>query len=123
MYGKGNSVGKRGCDGGDQPGIIHLSHGVSIDNKCVGRRLQDRREICPANAAGHIKQESRHYVIPRCIQSGQARQIAENDGKYHRGQQRLDDSPQRPQDRLLILRNEVSLYKQEKQIAITINDV
>ena len=52
------------------------------------------------------------------VRSGQLCQIAEDDGKYHRCQQRLYYRPQGSQNGLLVFRVEIPLYEQEYQIAV-----
>lgn len=72
----------------------------------------------PANVACHIEQETWQHKVAIHVRRSQVRQVAEDDRKDHRGQQRLDDRPRRPQDRLLVQRREVALDKQHDQVTV-----
>lgn len=85
---------RTGCgDRRDKPGIIDLPHDGTVIEECFGGRVQGAGEKSPADVARHIEQEPWHAVIPGYIGSGQLRQISEDDGKNHGGQQRLNDGP------------------------------
>ena len=72
----------------------------------------------PADVTHHVEQEAGQHKIALGVRRGQVGQIAEDNREDHRCQQRLDNSPSRAQDRLLVQRREVTLDKQHDQVAV-----
>ncbi len=92
---------------------IHLAEELRVLHKRVGRLGEAIREVRPDDRAGHIKEELRQTV------GGQLGDVAEDDREGDRRQQRLDQVPQRSQDRLLVDRDKIAPDEEHHQVAIT----
>ena len=70
-------------------------------------------KIGPHHCARHVKQKLRQAV------RGQAGDVAEDDREGDGGQQRLDQIPHRPEDGLLVDRDEIPPHEEHHQVAVT----
>ena len=115
---KGDQIGQGRRDRRDQTGIIDLSHRGAVIEKRIGCGMQRGREIRPADIARHVEQKTGQDEVALYVCGGQVRQVPEDDGEYHRRQQRLHDRPGRAKDRLLVHGGKVALDKQKDQIPV-----
>ena len=96
----------------DQPREIDLAEDVGVGHEGVSRRVQTVREVLPHTDTAEVEERLWHAV------SRDACDSAEDDHVHDDSQQRLDQIPQRSQDGLLILYDNVSLYEQQAQVAV-----
>jgi len=76
---------------------------------CVGEATG---KVTPHDSTGHIKEHLGQSV------RGELGDVAENDGKNQRGEQWLDDEPQRTEDGLFEAGNKIAPHKQSDQVAV-----
>lgn len=86
-----------------------------ISQEGIGRLFQAVREIEPADVAGHIEQRLRDAVRAHL---GDA---AENEHIHQHGQDRLNQVPQRPEYRLLVLNDDIAPHEEPDQVPIAPN--
>lgn len=66
----------------------------------------------PQHGAGHVEEHLRQAI------SWQTGDVTEDHGEHDRGQERLDQEPQRTQDGLFEARDEISFYEQADKVAV-----
>ena len=108
---KGDQVGDQDRDRHRQAREVDLAEQVRIRDERLRGLRQAAGEVGPDHRAGHVEQELRQTV------RGQLGDAAEDDREGDRRQQRLDQVPQRPQDGLLVDRDEVAPHEQHDQVA------
>jgi hypothetical protein len=91
---------------------IDLAEQVGVLHKGLTGLGQASRKVAPDHRPRHIEQELRQ---PIC---GQASDITEHDREGDRGQEWLDEIPERPEDRLLVDGHEVPSHEEHHQVAI-----
>ena len=92
---------------------IYLAEQVGVLHEGLAGLGQAGGEVTPHHRPGHIKEELRQAV------GGQAGDVAEDDRERDRGQQRLDEIPQRPKDGLLVGRHEIAPHEKRHQVPVT----
>ena len=108
-------VDQAGNDNGErhhQAGEVHLAEDARVVHESVGGPGEAVGEVVPQHRAGKVEQHLRQPV------GGQLRDLPEDDREHQRGQDGLDDQPQRTEDGLLEARNEVAAYEQRHQVAV-----
>ena len=89
-----------------QPREIHLSEDGGVLHERIGCLGDTVREILPQAGTGEIEQRPRHPV------RGNTGDTAEHDHVHDDRKGRLDDVPERSQDGLLVLGDDISLDEQ-----------
>ena len=92
---------------------IYLAEQVGVLHEGLAGLGQAGREVTPHHRPGHIKEELRQSV------GGQAGDVAEDDRERDRGQQRLDEIPQRAEDGLFVGRHEIAPHEKRHQVPVT----
>ena len=109
---EGDQVGDQDRDRHRQPREVDLAEQLGVVDEGVGGLGDAVGEVSPDDRAGHVEQELRQAV------GGQLGDLAEDESEGDGGQQRLDQVPQRPQDGLLVDRDEVAPHEQHHQVAV-----
>lgn len=91
---------------------INLAEQVGILHEGNRGFIQAVGKITPHHRARHVEQELRQPV------GGQAGDAAEHHSKDHRGQDGLDQVPQRSKDGLLVDGDEIAAHEQHHQVAV-----
>ena len=110
---EGDHVREQHRDRHHQAWEIDLVEDLLVGDESIGGRSETFRKIGPDNGAGHIKQERRQVV------GGQGCDLPEHHGEDQGRQQGLDQEPQRAEDGLLVIGDEVTPHEQEDQVAVT----
>ena len=109
---KGDQVGNHNRDRHHQTRKVNLAKQVGIGSEGGGGAGEATGKVTPHDSTGHIKEHLGQAV------RGELGDVAENDRKNQRGEQWLDDKPQRTQNSLFVTRNKVAPYKQSNQVAV-----
>ena len=109
---EGDQVGNDDRDRHDQTRKVDLSKQMSIGSKGGGGAGEATGKVTPHDSTGHIKEHLGQSV------RGELGDVAENDRKNQRGEQWLDDEPQRTEDGLFEAGNKIAPYKQSDQVAV-----
>ncbi len=99
-------------DGHDEPGKIDFPEHVLVRDEGVGGLLEAVGEIEPADIAGHVEKDLRDAVRAH---PGDA---AEDKHVHQDRKDRLDQIPQRPEDGLLVLDDDVAPHEEPDQVAV-----
>ena len=105
-------VARYGGHGHHKPGEIDFSENIRITDECIRRTLETTRKIRPHARTGQIEQRTGHAV------GRNSRNATEHDHVHKNREGRLDYEPCRTQNRLLVLRDNVSLNEQGVQIPV-----
>ncbi len=105
-------VGNHGGDGHDEAGEIDFPEHVLIRDEGVGGLLEAVGEIEPADIAGHVEKDLRDAVRTHL---GDA---AKDEHVHQDRKDRLDQIPQRPEDGLLVLDDDIAPHKEPYQVAV-----
>ena len=108
-------IGNHRGDGHDEAGEIDFPEHVLIRDEGVGGLLEAVREIEPADIAGHVEKDLRDAVRAH---PGDA---AEDEHVHQDRKDRLDQIPQRPEDGLLVLDDDVAAHEEPDQVAVSPN--
>ena len=95
-----------------QAGEIHLAEDAGVFHERVGCLGDTVGEILPQAGTGQIEERSR-YAVGR-----DAGDAAEHDHVHDDRESRLDDEPERAQDGLLVLGDDISFDKQGAQVPV-----
>ncbi len=80
-----------------KPWKVNFSEERRVANKRGGRAADAIRKVRPAGDTRHIKEERRHTV------RGKLSHLPKDDSEDERGEKRLEDVPERAQNRLFVL--------------------
>ncbi len=105
---KFQQIGNHGGKWHNHPGKIDLAKYGRIPLEGIRSVCQASRKIIPNGNSRQIEQKSRHGSG---IDSGH---VIENDGKGNRGEQRLYQVPQRPQDGLFVDRHDIPFHEKHQ---------
>ena len=105
-------VGNHGGDGHDEPGKIDFPEHVLIRDEGVGGLLEAVGEIEPADIAGHVEKDLRDAVRAHLGDTAKDEHI------HQYGKNRLNQIPQRPEDGLLVLDDDVAPHEEPDQVAV-----
>ena len=100
------------ADGGGKPWEIHLAEHLAVGHKGVGRAVDAGGKKGPHRIACHVEQKA------WCAVRGKACNAAEHHVEQHRGDKRVQDDPQRPQDGLLVHDGKVALDEHDDQVTV-----
>ena len=99
-------------DGHHQAREIHLSEDARVLHERIGGLGDTVGEVLPQAGSGEVEQRARHAV------RGDAGDAAEHDHVHDDRQGRLNHIPDRTQDRLLVLGDDIALDEQRAQVAV-----
>ena len=91
---------------------INFAKDGRIGDEGIARGREAGAEIIPDGDAGQVKHDRFDAVC------GYVGDLAKYKEEHDRREHRLYKMPQRPQDRLLVLRHEIAFYKQYQQVAV-----
>jgi hypothetical protein len=109
---EGDQVGDQDRDRHRQAREVDLAEETGVADEGLGGLRQAGGEVCPDDGPGHVEEERRDAV------GGQSGDPAEDHGEDNGGQQRLQQVPERAEDGLLVLRDEVAPDEQAHQVAV-----
>ncbi len=89
-----------------QPWEIDFAKNTGVRIECLGRFHDAISKVAPRGHAGEVKQDLGQAI------GRELSDIAENKRESKGGEQGLDDEPKRPQNSLLVLRNEITTDEQ-----------
>ena len=107
-----DQAGKHLTDGCGKPRKIYLAEHLTVGNKGIGGSVDAGGKKGPHRVAGHVEQKAWRTVRRK---PGNA---AEHHVEQHRGDKRVQDDPQRPQDGLLVHDGKVALDEHDDQVTI-----
>src|SRR3954451_24799244 len=95
-----------------KPWKVHFSEDRRVANKAEGRAVYAIRKVRPAGDTRQIEEQRRHTV------GGKLSHLPKDDSEDERGEKRLEDMPERAQNRLFVLSDEIAPDKNHGEIAI-----
>ena len=110
-----DEIGDNYCERHHQSREINLAEYGCIGDECSRDGGEGHREIGPESQPSHVEDGRMHPV------GGDHGHPVEKQQEHQRGEDWLDQIPQRTKDSLLVLRDEIAFYEQQQQIAITPN--
>lgn len=112
MYGKGDEVGNDDGDRHYQAREVDFAKEVGVGCEGGAGAGEAGGEVTPKDVAGHVEEHLGQAV------GGELGDVAEDDGEHQRGEQRLNQEPQRAKDGLLVARDEIAADEEADQVAI-----
>lgn len=91
---------------------VHLAEEPRVRYEHVAAVAEAAGEILPQHRSRIVEEDERDPV------RADLREVPEHERVHDRRDERVDDEPQRPQDRLLVLRDEVPLHEQPHEVAV-----
>src|SRR5438552_7625540 len=95
-----------------KPWKVNFAEDRRVANKSSGGAAHAIRKVRPAGDTRQIKEQRRHTV------RGKFSHMPKDDSEDERGEERLDDVPERAQNRLFVLRYEIAPHEHSRQISI-----
>ena len=92
---------------------INFAEDPRVANEGDGRAVDAIRKVRPAGDTRQIKEQRRHTV------RGQLGHLPKDDSEHESGEKRLEDVPERAQNRLFILSDEIAPHEHGRKVAIT----
>ena len=108
----GKKIGKHLRDRRREPRKVHLAEKPRVPRKRVRRAVETGGEVAPEHRAAIVEQRRRYPVRRNLGQTPEDERV--NDGR----EQRIQDEPQRSQDRLLVHRHEIPLHEEPHQVPV-----
>ena len=112
LDGKSDQIGRYNRHRDDQTGKIDLAEQGRVGHKNSGCAAYALGEVRPSEHTTQIEQHS-GQVVRRDLGN-----LPENNREHDRHQERLNDKPGWPKDRLLVLGHEIPANQQKPQIAV-----
>lgn len=100
------------AEGDDEAGEVDFAEDVGIGRKDVGADGEGLVEVVPEQDACHVEEGLRGAI------GADAGEATEHEHIHDRGEEWLDDVPERAEDGLLVLGNDVTLDIHDVEIAI-----
>lgn len=95
-----------------KPWKVNFAEDRRVANKGEGRAVYAIRKVRPAGDTRQIKEQWRHTV------RGKLSHLPKDDSEDERSEKRLEDVPERAQNRLFVLRDEIAPHEHRGEIAI-----
>ena len=95
-----------------KPWKVNFAEERRVANKRGGRAADAIRKVRPAGDTRHIKEQRRHTV------GGKLSHLPKDDSEDERGEKRLEDVPERAQNRLFVCSDEITPHEHRSEIAI-----
>src|SRR5437667_9669064 len=95
-----------------KPWKVNVAEGRSVANKGGGHADNAIRKVRPAGDTRQIKDQRRHIV------RGKLSHLPKDDSEDERGEKRLEDVPERAQNRLFVLSDEIAPDEHRREVAI-----
>ena len=95
-----------------KPWKVNFAEERRVANKGGGRAGHAIRKVRPAGDTRHIKEQRRHFV------RGKLSHLPKDDSEDERGEKRLEDVPERAQNRLFVCSDEIAPHEHRREIAI-----
>jgi len=115
LHAEFHEIGNDRGNGHHHSGEIHFAKHALVGRERGRRAVQTRRKIQPTNVAREIEQRLRHAVGAHLGDATKHHHIHDD------GEHGLYDKPQRAEDGLLVLHDDVALHKQRHQISVAPN--
>ena len=112
LQGEGQQIGDDCRQRNDQARKIDLAEEVGVVNERAGGALEGLGEVVPAEQPGEVEKHRRQSV------GRNLGHLAEDHREDDRRQQRLENEPGGPKDRLLVFGDEVAMDQQKQKVAI-----
>lgn len=91
---------------------IHLPEEPCVRDEHVAPVAETAGKVLPQHRAGIVEEDERDPV------RADLREVPEHERVHDRRNERVDEKPQRPEYRLLVLRDEVPLHEQPHEVPI-----
>src|SRR5689334_14036945 len=95
-----------------EPWKVNFPEERCVANKRCGRAAHAIRKVRPAGDTRHIKEQRWHFV------RGKLGHLPKDDSEDERSEKRLEDVPERAQNRLFVLRDEIAPHEHRREVAI-----
>jgi len=95
-----------------KPWKVNFAEDRRVANKGAGRAVHAIRKVRPAGDTRQIKEQRRHTV------RGKLSHLPKDDSEDERGEKRLEDVPERAQNRLFVLSDEIAPHEHRHEVAI-----
>jgi len=95
-----------------KPWKVNFAEERRVANKGGGRADNAIRKVRPAGDTRQIKEQRRHIV------RGKLSHLPKDDSEDERGEKRLEDVPERAQNRLFVLSDEIAPDEHRREVAI-----
>ena len=107
-----DDVGDDRGDGNAESGEIDFAEDTGIADECAGGAGDALGEVIPTGDPRHVKEHGRQAV------GGELGDAAEDEGEQGGGEDGLDEVPERAEDGLFVLGDEIAPDKHHRQIPI-----
>ena len=95
-----------------KPWKVNFAENRCVANEGDGRAVYAIRKVRPAGDTGQIKEQRGHTV------RGKLSHLPKDDSEHERGEKRLEDMPERAQNRLFILSQKIAPHEHRREVAI-----
>src|SRR6476620_1245855 len=95
-----------------KPRKVNLAEDPCVTDKGEGRAVYAIRKVRPAGDTRQIEEQRRHTV------RGKLSHLPKDDSEDERGEKRLEDMPERAQNRLCVLSDEIAPDEHRRKVAI-----